>query len=338
MYKATSFRTLLTLAALAGAACGDAADPAPYPPNDGYGSPVQGAGGAGDYGGSAWVGDPVVSTDAGAGNGASVDVGSPVPADPHVALRSGAAFENYLVDAQGKPLYMFANDVVGSNASACSAACLEKWPVFDAKGIVVGEGLNVADFGRFQRADGAWQSTFKGHPLYYYAADSAGAGVTGDGSGGRWFVARDYFAFLGAKADLTPLGASAPAPFLTNRTGRTIYVFMMDSAANPFAPPVSACSGACLDNWPTWNSPASLDGLVLPSNMDASDFEAFERVVGGMSVKQLTYRGWPLYFYAQDDAAGETSGHQTTGMWRAFEPASFADGDTASQARALPRR
>jgi predicted lipoprotein with Yx(FWY)xxD motif len=337
MHKRIPFRSLLTLSTLVAAACGEP-DPAPYAPTgeDSYRAPVQNAGG--EYGGgSAWVGDAVSSADAGgAASGGGGDAASAAADVPDVTLRSGALFENYLVDAQGKPLYMFANDIVGSNASACSAACLEKWPVFDAKEIAVGQGLNAADFSRFQRADGSWQSSFKGHPLYYYAADPAAGGVTGDGSGGRWFVARDYFAFLGAKSDLTPLGASTPAPFLTNRLGRTIYVFMMDSAGTGFSEPLSACNGPCLESWPTWNAPASLDNLVLPSNMDAADFDEYERSAGGTSFKQLTYRGWPLYFYAQDEAAGETSGHQM-GMWRAFEPESFADGASTSQARAIPR-
>jgi predicted lipoprotein with Yx(FWY)xxD motif len=333
MHKRIPFRTLLTLSALASTACGDS-DPAPYAPEDSYQSPAQSPGGGYGYGGSAWAGDVVSNADAGSA-ASSDDAASTPSAAPDVELRSGV-FQNYLVDARGKPLYMFANDVVGASASACNAACLEKWPAFDAKDIEVGAGLDAADFSRFQHADGAWHTTFKGHPLYYYASDPAAGAVTGDGNGGRWFVARDYFAFLGAKADLTPLGASAPAPFMTNRVGRTIYVFMMDSAGSATSAPLSACVGPCLESWPTWNAPPSLDNLVLPSNMAASDFDVFERELGGSVVKQLTYRGWPLYFYAQDDAAGETAGHQT-GMWRAFEPDSFADRAATNQARAFPR-
>jgi predicted lipoprotein with Yx(FWY)xxD motif len=224
----------------------------------------------------------------------------------------------------GRPLYVFANDVPASSSSACSAACLDKWPVFDAaKEIEVGSGLAASDFSRFQRVDGAWHTTFKGHPLYRFATDAAGSGVTGDGVGSRWYVARDYLAFVASKADLTPQGATAPAPYLTNRVGRTVYVFMNDTKGTASTAPVSACVDTCLDAWPIWNAPATLDSLMLPSSMDTADFGQFERTVAGAAVKQLTYRGWPLYYHTPDLAPGETTGH-SSGAWRAIDPTTFA--------------
>jgi predicted lipoprotein with Yx(FWY)xxD motif len=332
-----SVRSLLTLSTLMAVACADSGN-APYPSGDSYYADSVEGSDASSYGGggSAWLGGGAsgARADAASADAGSVASGNEAgvgPADgPDVVLRSGALFDGYLANAEGRALYMFANDVPGSGESACIAACLDKWPAFDAKDINVGEGLNVADFSRFQRPDGTWQSTFKGHPLYYFSVDAGS--VTGDGMGGRWFVARDYFAFVAAKPDLTPQGAAAPAPYLTNRLGRTLYIFMSDSAGNASTPPVSACSGGCLDSWPPWTAPASLDNLLLPSSMDAADFDQFERVVGGATVKQLTYRGWPLYFYATDDAPGETSGH-LTGAWRAIDPTAFADGVTFSNVR-----
>ncbi len=241
-----------------------------------------------------------------------------------IVLLSDRKFAGYLANSQDRALYMFANDVPGSGLSSCTDACLEKWPVFDVKDISVGEGLTETDFARFQRPDGAWQTSFKGHPLYYFTMDGDSGEIAGDGVGGRWFVARDYFAFLGAKADLTPEGASAVAPYLTNKLGRTSYVFMKDTVAKGATGPVSACTGPCLDSWPVWTAPLSLDALILPSSMVATDFGNFDREVGGISVKQLTYRGWPLYYYTPDDLAGETSGH-LSGAWRAIDPVLFAE-------------
>lgn len=37
-----------------------------------------------------------------------------------------------LVDAQGKTLYYFANDISAGGASACSGQCAVVWPVFSA--------------------------------------------------------------------------------------------------------------------------------------------------------------------------------------------------------------
>jgi predicted lipoprotein with Yx(FWY)xxD motif len=247
----------------------------------------------------------------------SVDAGM---AEADLALRSGVAFQNYLADRQGRALYFYANDVPSSSASTCTGACLEKWPVFDVKNASLGDGIAQADVSRFMRADGAWQTTFKGRPLYYFAMDAAGSGVAGDGVGGRWFVARDYAVFVAAKADLTPDAASAAAPYMTNRAGRTVYAFKTDTAGSS---PTSACNDACLDAWPVWKTPGALTDLVLPSNMKSADFAQFQRMIAGAAVQQLTYRGWPLYFHTPDDAPGKTSGHMT-GAWRAIDPVSFA--------------
>jgi predicted lipoprotein with Yx(FWY)xxD motif len=324
----TPLTVLLALGSLLAPGC-EASPNAPYAgEDDSYEAQnVQAADAGASRSGSAWT------PSAGGGDSGAADAAAPLaPAD--VELHSAAGFDNYLADAQGRPLYLFANDLPGANASTCTGACLDKWPVFDAKDIQLGQGLNAADFGRFQRAEGTWQSTFKGRPLYRFAADPAGGGVTGDGMGGRWFVARDYFAFTAAKADLTPEGASAPAPYLTNRAGRTVYVFLSDTPGQAGAAPISACADKCLDAWPTWNAPASLDALALPSTMKATDFGVFERVAGGATVKQLSYRGWPLYFHTPDAAPGETSGHGM-GAWRALDPVGFADANKSPGALRL---
>jgi predicted lipoprotein with Yx(FWY)xxD motif len=307
----TAVSSLLVLSSFAGTGCYAEREKPPYAGGESYGSGnVDGAYGS-DIVGIAQGGSPA------SGGAAGGEARGDGLAD--VLLQHSAAFDGYLSDAEGQALYMFANDVPGSSASACTAACVTNWPVFDIKELDVGEELTRGDFSRFQRADGAWQTSFKGRPLYYYAMDTGAESVAGDGMGGRWFLARDYFAFVGAKTDLVPLGAAYPAPYLTNRAGRTIYIFMSDTVANGGSPPISACNDGCLDKWPTWNAPADLNTLILPSAMTAAGFGQFERIVGDATIKQLTYQGWPLYFFAQDELPGETSGH-LMGAWRAIDP------------------
>jgi predicted lipoprotein with Yx(FWY)xxD motif len=307
MQNKSLVRSLLTLATLLVVGCDSNGSSAPYAgsaPIDNY--------------------DPAVNA-AAAGAAAAQAGSSAQPASPadaaSVVLANGAAFQAYLTDASGRALYVFANDVPGSGTSACTATCVDKWPVFDVKDLSVGTGLIASDFSRFQRADGTWQTAFKGHPLYRFATDATGS-VSGDAVGGRWYVARDYLAFVAAKSDVTPQGASMPAPYMTNRMGRTVYVFMNDTAGTPSIPPTSACVGACLDAWPTWNAPATLGSTVVPSSMHATDFGQFERTVAGATVKQFTYRGFPLYFHTPDIAPGATSGHMS-GAWRAIDPTTF---------------
>jgi predicted lipoprotein with Yx(FWY)xxD motif len=312
MHNKTLVRSLLTLAILLFAGCESTASSAPYAGSGPNGDPLANSSAAGAAAAQAGSGAQPMS-----------------PADAaSVVLTNGAAFQAYLTDASGHALYMFANDVPGSGASSCTAACLDKWPVFDVKDLSVGAGLMASDFSRFQRADATWQTAFKGHPLYRFATDSAG-GVSGDAVGGRWYVARDYLAFVTVKSDLTPQGASMPAPYMTNRAGRTVYVFMNDTAGAAGTPPTSACVGACLDAWPTWNAPATLASMVVPSSMNAADFGQFERTVAGATVKQLTYRGFPLYFHTPDVAPGATSGH-LSGAWRAIDPTTFPAASAAA--------
>lgn len=307
MQRNTSAGHMMALATLFIASCGSGPVSAPYA--GGVDSPS-----GGDGYGTPSTPEIAGSAPAAAGSGA-------LPAATQVALTSSGAFQNYLADGSGRPLYMFANDVPATSTSACTAACLDKWPVFDAKELNAGAGLNKADFTRFQRPDGSWQTSFKGRPLYRFATDVAGS-VSGDGVGGRWYVARDYLVFVAAKQDVTPQGAAMPAPYMTNRAGRTVYVFMNDTAGSANAAPTSACVDMCLDAWPVWNAPATLDAMVLPSSMKAADFGSFQRTIGGQAVKQLTYRGFPLYFHSTDTAPGATTGHMT-GAWRAIDPAMF---------------
>jgi predicted lipoprotein with Yx(FWY)xxD motif len=262
---------------------------------------------------------------AGGGSSASSPSGTVTSSGGGISARDITLIDDdnggqYLADSRGRALYFFANDRVGQSVSACGDDCLEKWPSFDVKDLTVEDGLSEADFGRFQRADGPWQTTFKGRPLYYFAADGNSGEVSGDGVGTRWFVARDYFAFVGASPTVTPEGAATAAPFLTNRAGRTAYVFLKDRAGFDGDDPESACDATCISAWPVWTAANPFTDIVVPSSMRAADFDWFERDDGG---RQLTYRGWPLYYFAQDELPGSVTGH-LNGAWRALDPILFA--------------
>ncbi|HUJ61330.1 MAG TPA: hypothetical protein VLX92_22655 [Kofleriaceae bacterium] len=223
---------------------------------------------------------------------------------PNLTLTTQGSLGARLVDSQGKTLYFFANDIAGSNASTYSGAA---WPVFDVQTPIVGEGLSASDFGRFDRGGGAFQTTWKGRPLYYYANDTSAAPTAGEGIGGRWFVARAYDLFFGANSTVTPQGSTAAdAPFLTDGAGRTLYVYAADTRGVSGGAPTSACGTGCLAHWPLWPAPASLTGLALPSTVQAANLTSFTNTNASQS--QFVYLGWPLYYYATDTSAGEVAG------------------------------
>jgi predicted lipoprotein with Yx(FWY)xxD motif len=103
---------------------------------------------------------------------------------------ASSSLGNVLVDAKGRTLYLFEADK--STQSMCTGQCLNFWPTLTTTGAPqAGSGVMQSLLGTSQRADGAMQVTYNGHPLYYFfkdskAGDANGQGVVGFGA--RWDV------------------------------------------------------------------------------------------------------------------------------------------------------
>jgi predicted lipoprotein with Yx(FWY)xxD motif len=202
-----------------------------------------------------------------------------------------------LTDANGMTLYYFITDVPSSGASTCYAAanCSRFWPIFSVDKIVVSPPLEAPDFSSITRTDGTKQTTYYGWPLYYFLNDKAPGDVKGENVLKTWYVAKpDYTVMI---AWTPKLGA-----FLTDNTGKTLYVFNKDSAG------ASTCTGTCLAKWPAFNAGA----VVAPSVLKAADFGAVSRADG---VPQTSFMGRPLYYYSGDSGPGATSGQGFNNLW-----------------------
>jgi len=109
-----------------------------------------------------------------------------------LVLSKAAGPSLYLADPAGRTLYVSSQDTVGTaNAapvSACDGACLTNWPVFLAGSDAVPTGVDPSKLTTFTRADGAMQSAFDGHPLYFFAGDNAPGDDNGRGVNGRDIV------------------------------------------------------------------------------------------------------------------------------------------------------
>jgi predicted lipoprotein with Yx(FWY)xxD motif len=116
---------------------------------------------------------------------------APVPSAPlpDTVKISASSFGNILVNAQGRTLYFYANDVLGSGVSTCTDYCAATWPAFAAGAIQVSPPLNAADFGSMTRVDGSKQTTYKGRPLYTYSNDLKPGDVNGSGIDKLWNLA-----------------------------------------------------------------------------------------------------------------------------------------------------
>ncbi len=98
--------------------------------------------------------------------------------------------------------------------------------------------------------------------------------------------------------------------YLVDGKGVTLYNFTTDSKDQ------SSCSGACVNVWPVFYA----SSISVPSDLNASDFSSFTRSDGSM---QTAYKGMPLYYYAADTSAGQTTGqglNQFGGLWYVVPP------------------
>jgi len=93
-------------------------------------------------------------------------------------------------------------------------------------------------------------------------------------------------------------------PYLTNATGWTLYTFARDVPASGS----SGCIGNCIKNWP----PFYVANLTISPGLNATSFSVISRPDGG---KQVTYNGWPLYFFRNDTKPGDTNGQGLANAW-----------------------
>jgi predicted lipoprotein with Yx(FWY)xxD motif len=236
-----------------------------------------------------------------------------------VKLGSSATLGQYLTDADGNALYFFANDVAGQNT--CTGGCAANWPVYNAGTLTADKlatGLTLDDFGSVTTATGA-QTTYKGWPLYYYAPGGTreASGLTsGEAVGDVWFVAKTDYTFMVANNQLIGMDGKhykgdytegdAKVMYFTDAKGRTIYGFSKDKRnSNSF----TNGDGAHDATWPIYGPTIG----SVPSILDKTLFGT----ITVMGNTQLTYKGWPLYYFKNDAVRGDNKGVSvpTPGIW-----------------------
>jgi predicted lipoprotein with Yx(FWY)xxD motif len=211
---------------------------------------------------------------------------------------------SYLTDDKGMTLYYFTLDANGQ--SACYGGCAKAWPVFDAGTITVPDTLSAADFGTITRTDGTKQSTYKGWPLYYWFKDRKPGDMTGEDVAHQWYILK-----VPAYTVMLATSKQAGGNYLVDGNGDTLYWFKKDSAGE------SACSGDCLKAWP----PFTASAIVAPTVVNASDFGTITRPDG---TAQVTFKGYPLYYWARDKKRGDITGQGVAKAWYVVDPATFA--------------
>jgi predicted lipoprotein with Yx(FWY)xxD motif len=263
----------------------------------------------------------------------SMPLPTAVPAAATVMVKNDAKLGDFLVDAKGMTLYLYTKDTPG--VTNCSGGCLKAWPALIAAGdLVAGPGV-AGKLDVITRADdGTKQVTYNGYPLYYWKNDKAPGDTTGQGVGGVWFVVPPTATTtLPTAAPATPTTAPAAAAatvmvkndaklgdFLVDAKGMTLYLFTKDT------PGVTNCSGGCLKAWPAL---VAAGDLVAGPGV-AGKLDVITRADDG--TKQVTYNGYPLYYWKNDKAPGDTTGQGVGGVWFVVPPTATTTLPTAAPA------
>jgi len=116
------------------------------------------------------------------------------------------------------------------------------------------------------------------------------------------------------------LADSSLGRVLVDSQGMSLYLFAPDDQGD------STCYDACADNWP----PLAAEGDVTVG--EGLDDGLVGTVTRTDSTTQVTYGGWPLYYFARDSAPGDINGQGVNDVWFLLS----ADGSAALGGDGLP--
>ncbi len=242
-----------------------------------------------------------------------------------ISLSTSTTLGSYLSDKDGRSLYFFSTDA--KDQVTCTGGCELVWPPFYLDNLSadkLGAGLTFSDFATITTASGKKQVTYKGWPLYYYApsvngtntAEAAGK-TTGDGVGGVWFIAKPDYSIMIVRSQLVGHDGEnyksdytvgdGLTTYFTDAKGLTLYAFKFDNFNKNSYTEANFSNNAV---WPIYET----DKIVVPSVLDKSKFS----VITVFGKSQLTYNGWPLYYFGQDASVrGSNKGisFPSPGVW-----------------------
>jgi predicted lipoprotein with Yx(FWY)xxD motif len=217
-----------------------------------------------------------------------------------VRVASSPTLGYYLADADGMALYVYARDTAG--VSNCAGQCAANWPpvMVDAAALAAISGI-AGEFGTTMRAEGGTQLTYNGWPLYRWVRDTAAGETTGQAVNNVWWIAN-------VNPIVTTVRGPARHPVLAGPNGKTVYLFTLDANG------LSNCEGACAINWPPVLVGFDADGGWLPLGGEGVT-GTLGYTIRDDGTRQLTIDNFPLYYWRNDMAPGDTTGHGIRGTW-----------------------
>ena len=222
--------------------------------------------------------------------------------DARMEISNQGTVGPHLVDGEGMSLYLFTNDE--RNVSNCSGGCAEAWPpLLTLENTLAGDGLDAERVSSIEREDGSSQATYNGKPLYYFANDVNAENTLGQDRGDAWFLVSPDGAPIRTAASVVISETDALGNILTALSGNALYLYTKGEHS------VSNCSGGCALAWPPL---VTVDDPTTGAGLDETRIGTINR---GYGVKQVTYNGWPLYYFAADEKPGDTNGQDWGDVW-----------------------
>jgi len=105
--------------------------------------------------------------------------------------------------------------------------------------------------------------------------------------------------------------AGASKTILVGENGMTLYYYTPDKGTGQ-----ATCTATCLANWPPLLLPTGVTKPTGESGVTGT-LGTVTSSAGGM---QVTYNGWPLYFWVKDKVPGDTTGQNVGGKWFVVPP------------------
>ena len=110
-------------------------------------------------------------------------------------------------------------------------------------------------------------------------------------------MAEDY---LGGIVKSTEIGGKE---VLVGANGMTLYTWAKDTQGTATTPAATVCYDKCAVAWPVLWAPA--DTAV---SGDWSLIDRTDATGPAAGMKQVVYKGWPLYYFVKDQKAGDMTG------------------------------
>lgn len=119
------------------------------------------------------------------------------------------------------------------------------------------------------------------------------------------------------EAKLTARQAEGYGTYVADAEGKTLYLFTTDTQGKGDSQAQSTCHDQCAEVWP----PLTVEGEPqVGDQLQQELVGTFQREDGQT---QVTYGGWPLYYFVKDQAPGDVNGqdvHGFGGEWYLVAP------------------